>query len=648
MDGRKMTNPLNLRDVKITGNFWKDFMEKVRTQVIPYQWEALNDRIENAEPSFCMKNFRVAAGREEGTHNGCVFQDSDVAKWLEAVAYSLMWHPDAELEATADCAIDDIVAAQQPDGYLNTYYIITDLSRRFTNLKDHHELYCLGHFIEAAVAYYHATGKDKLLNAMIKYVDLVDSLIGAGEGKIHGYPGHEVVEMALIKLYEVTKNEKHLRLAKYFIDERGKQPLFFDLENKKHGNGFHWEKSPFRFAYYQAAEPVREQHPVGHAVRAVYLYSGMADVARETGDPTLIEACERIWNEMTHRQMYVTGAIGSSEHGEAFTYDYDLPNDTVYAETCASIGLAFFAQRMLNLSPKGEYADVLERSLFNGIISGMSADGKSFFYVNPLEVLPEASEKDYLRRHVKVERQKWFGCSCCPPNLARILTSLGSYAYSKNENNFYMHLYIEGDVKVELSNGTLGLSVKTDYPWNGSIAMKITEGPEMPVTVALRVPGWCKKFDVKLDGKTADYTVNDGYVYLNGTFASGTDITLELDMPVLLLESNPRVRENAGKLAVQRGPVIYCLEEADNGKDLHRIYVPADTAFTVEDAPGFFGGAALLSSPGLRLVQSDWDTETLYREANTPEFENISLKWIPYYLWANRGPGEMAVWIRKK
>ena len=636
---------LPLKEAAITGRFWHDFMEKARTQVIPYQWEALNDRIPGAEPSYCMRNFRIASGKETGDHGGFVFQDSDVAKWLEAVAYSLMYHPDPDLEKTADSAIDEIVAAQQPDGYLNTYYIIKGLDKRFTNLKDNHELYCLGHFLEAGVAYYQATGKDKLLKSLIKFVDLVDSLIGPEEGKLRGYPGHQEIELALVKLYDITKDEKHLRLAKYFIDERGQEPLFFMEENKKQGNNFYWKDSLFQFNYYQAGEPVREQkYAVGHSVRAVYMYAGMADVARKTGDNSLLTACRRLWTDMTRRQMYITGGIGSSHYGEAFTYDYDLPNDTIYAETCASIALVFFAQRMFNLEAKGEYADVMERALYNGTISGMSADGKSFFYVNPLEVVPEASEKDQMRRHVKVERQKWFGCSCCPPNLARMLTSLGGYAYSKNNDVLYVNLFAGGTVDTQLSSGAFAFDMTTDYPWDETVTIKITKATEDAV-LALRVPGWCEGYSVKRNGIDAEHVVKDGYALLTG-LSAGDDIEFVMEMPVVVLEANPRVREDIGKVAVQRGPVVYCLEEVDNGKDLHRVFLPKDVAFTNEYCDDFFGGAVLLQSKGKRLCQCDWEPDLLYRKAKAAGYEDVQLKWVPYYLWANRGAGEMVCWVR--
>ena len=373
------------------------------------------------------------------------------------------------------------------------------------------------------------------------------------------------------------------------------------------------------------------------------MYAGMADVARETGDETLFEACRRLWKDVTRRQMYVTGGIGSSQYGEAFTFDYDLPNDTMYTETCTSIGLASFAQRMLNAEPKSDYTDVLEQALYNGTISGMSVDGKSFFYVNPLEVLPEASAKDQRREHVKPERQKWFNCSCCPPNLARILTSLEAYAYSKRGDTFYMHLFVGGTVNTPLDSGVLGLEVTTDYPWDGSISITVTKVTPQ-AELAIRLPGWCETHSLFVNDKPTEGEIRDGYLCLTGLNV-GERILLRLDMPIMLLEANPRVRADIGKVAIRRGPMVYCIEEADNGTDLHRVFLKKDARFTCAYDEGFMDGAVLLESPGLRLDQGSWDSDTLYRKSQPAQYEEVSLKWIPYYLWANRGTGEMCCWI---
>jgi DUF1680 family protein len=647
--------------------------------VIPYQWRALNDAVPGAEPSYCIRNFKLAA---ELTHpeldygvprdtgfGGLVFQDSDLAKWIEAAACSLVWHPDGDLEGTLDEVIDIICQAQQEDGYLNTYYIINGLAGRFTNLKDNHELYCLGHYIEAAAAYYEAAGKRALLDAMIRYVDCVDAHIGPEEGKLHGYPGHEIAEMALVRLYGITGDPKHLRLAAYFIDQRGQSPLFFEEETRRNGNGFYWEDSYVRYQYYQAGKPVREQRAAeGHAVRAVYLYSGMADVARLTGDDELFEVCKALFADISGRQMYLTGGIGQSAYGEAFSYGYDLPNDTVYAETCAAIGLAFFARRMASLEPRAAYADVMERALYNGIISGMALDGESFFYVNPLEALPQASLKDRRMRHVKIQRQKWFGCACCPPNLARIIASLGSYVHSAGADTVYTHLYLGSAATLTLggsgasgpgsgSPGAKGpeagekLEIKkeTRYPWDGEIDISLNPGgPGNPegravFTYGLRIPGWCNSFTLTLNGAAAPYTLRDGYALISREWRAGDRIRLSLDMPVTFVETNPRVRDNRGKLALTRGPLVYCLEEQDNGPELFKIHAGTPADIRVRYREELLGGLCTISFTGKR--EQDWEDQALYRSRAERSCRDQELTLIPYYAWANRGSGEMTVWL---
>jgi DUF1680 family protein len=656
MDTSTHSEFIKPKDIIINDSFWGAFMERVRTEVIPYQWRALNDNVPGAEPGYSMRNFRLAAElthpeldygvpRDSG-HKGMVFQDSDLAKWIEAAAYSLVWHPDPELEKILDETIGIICNAQQSDGYLDTYYIINGLDKRFTNLKDNHELYCLGHFIEGAVAYYEATGKRKLMDAMIRYVDCVDRHIGAEEGKLHGYPGHEVVEMALIRLYAVTNDEKHLKLARYFIDERGRQPLYFEVETERNGNTFYWEDSFVKYQYYQAGKPVRDQHVAeGHAVRAVYLYSGMADVARFTGDEKLLDACKALFENISKKQMYITGSIGQSSYGEAFSYDYDLPNDTAYAETCAAIGLAFFARRMAAITPKGEYADVIEKTLFNGIISGMALDGKSFFYVNPLEAFPEASLKDRRMRHVKIERQKWFGCACCPPNLARILASLGSYVHSVNSDAVYTHLYVGSDAKVSPGGREVGIRIETNYPWEGQVAVSFSLKEKTAFTYGFRIPFWCKSFAVTLDGGEVEYTLKDGYALVSREWNDGDSLAVVFDMPVNIVETNPHVRENAGRIAFTRGPVVYCIEEKDNGKELFRLHAGKPSDIRVTYRKDLLEGVAVISFTGKK--DKDWPSGALYRDYSDAVYEEKELLLIPYYAWANRGAGEMAVWINK-
>ena len=430
--------PVPEDQVKLLAGFWRSRQELVRTEAIPYQWEALNDAIPDVEPSHAIQNLRVAAGDATGTHRGFVFQDSDVAKWLEAVGHILQQGRDPALETKADSVIELLERVQQADGYLNSYYQVNKPDERWSNLRDDHELYCAGHLIEAAVAYSNATGKDAILRVARRLADHLWDRFGPAPEKIPGYSGHPEIELALTKLYAATQERRYLDLARFFVDERGRQPNFF-IEEAKHRN----DTRPYHPEYAQNHLPVREQDTAeGHAVRAMYLFSGAADVACEFDDLSLKEALTGLWDNVTQKRMYVTGGVGSSAWGEAFTLDYDLPGDRAYAETCAAIGLVFWGQRMLRLDGDGKYADVIERALYNGVLSGMSFDAQRYFYVNPLEVWPEAAARRHDMHAVKVERQPWFGCACCPPNLSRLLASLSGYVYGMDPggDGLFVHL----------------------------------------------------------------------------------------------------------------------------------------------------------------------------------------------------------------
>lgn len=719
MDSKNYSSPLDLKQVQITDEFWGREQELVRTEVIPYQWDALNDRIPDAAPSYCMRNFRVAGRmmkekREQGAKfvaptytfrgfealpedpknpdpdkfYGFVFQDSDFAKWIEAVGYSLVNHPDPELEKTADEAIDIVCAAQAENGYLDTYYIINGMDRIFTNLRDHHELYCFGHLLEGAISYYQATGKDKLLKAAEKYADFISTKFGPEEGKCKGYPGHEIAEMALAKLYEVTGERKYLDLSKFFLDMRGTRPYYFDLEEKEraeHDGMSYREPNPaeIRHAYHQANYPVREQsEAVGHAVRAVYLYSGMADVARLTGDEAMYEACERLWNNITKEKLYITGGIGGTHLGEAFSFGYDLPNDTAYSETCAAIGLAFFARRMLEIQADNRYGDVMEQALYNTVLAGMALDGRSFFYVNPLEVLPEACEKDERKRHVKAVRQKWFGCACCPPNIARIVSSFGAYAYTQNESTLYTHLYAGSRVSFTLNGTAADMKLESNFPWDGEVKAVLHTEDSAKGTLAFRVPGWCRQAKMrifrdnriccscKIDseglavrteelhdkcGAVNCCSMKRGYLYLTGEWRDGDEICLSFPMEVRCVAANTRVREDMGKVAFVRGPVCYCMEEADNGKNLHLLRVDTEKLFTdgtadisdkvtVEKTGELGHEMCILKVPGKRMSMDG--AEELYHDYAPAAESEVTLTFVPYYAWNNRGEGEMSVWVR--
>lgn len=675
MDKKSYSRPVSLHDVQITDAFWKNEMELVREEIIPYQWRALNDQVEGAEPSFCMRNFRVAGkqNRErkakgdafeepvytfrgfqalpedrehmEDKFYGFVFQDSDFYKWIESVAYSLTGHPDPALEQLADEAIELVCAAQQEDGYLDTYYIINGKDKIFSNLRDHHELYCFGHLTEGAVAYYEATGKDKLLKAAMRFADYIDRYFGAAEEKCKGYPGHEIAEMALVRLYEVTGEKRYLELSYFFVNERGKRPYYYDGEEhpEKIEKGKEME---LRYHYHQAHVPVREQdEAVGHAVRGVYLYSGMADLARVYEDQGLYDACERLWDSIVNEKMYITGGIGGTHIGESFSFPFDLPNDTAYAETCASIGLAFFARRMLQIKPDAKYANVMELALYNGILSGMALDGKSFFYVNPLEVLPKACHLDERKFHVKPVRQKWFGCACCPPNLARLLSSIGSYAYTEQEDVLYIHLYMGSTVKKEIGGKMAEIHVETGYPWNGSVRVRV-EGAdcEEPFTMAFRIPDWCGNFHYGIKGENdVRCEEKDGYLYVTKIWSDADEIVLEFPMEVRILEADYRVRENIGKAAVMRGPVVYCLEEADNGADLHMLSMAQNVEPKVEEREIAGTKVKAVTLPGYRRLPEETGMGGMYHPVRKKEKQEVELKYIPYYTWANRGENEMQV-----
>lgn len=652
--------PVLMENVHIEDRFWSPYIRLVQDVVIPYQYETLHDRVPGVDPSHAVRNFEIAAGRAEGEFGGMVFQDSDVAKWLEAAAYSLMLREDAELERQTDELIELVAAAQQPDGYLNTYYTVKEPGQRWTNLTDCHELYCAGHMIEAAVAYFRATGKRQLLDVVCRFVDHIETVFGEGEGKLRGYDGHQEIELSLVKLYQVTGEQRYLDLSAFFIDERGQQPSFIVEEWERRGRVSHWSngvqtRSP-NLSYHQAHLPVREQQEaVGHAVRAVYMYTAMADLALHTQDESLLAACRRLWSNMTGKQMYITGGIGSTHHGEAFTFDYDLPNDTVYSETCAAIGLIFFAQRMLQLEARGEYADVMERALMNTVIAGMAQDGKHFFYVNPLEVWPAACRHNPGKHHVKPTRPGWFGCACCPPNVARLLTSLGEYVYSVSADTVYVHLYIAGEAEVRLAGDRgIRLTQESSLPWGGEAALTVEPTQEETFTLAVRLPGWSRETRLLVNGEAVELAAcsRDGYAYITRAWQQGDRIELRLDMSVQRMESHPQVRANAGKAALQRGPLVYCFEETDNGAPLASLALAAGADEGSASAYRLLSGTAcglpddavIIEAPGFRESEEGW-SGSLYRPSSKSR-QAASLRAVPYYLWGNRGEGEMAVWLR--
>ena len=643
MGGAEMRDGLKerlLNKVKVTDKFWRGYQKLVMDTVIPYQEKILNDEIPGVEKSHALANFRIAAGLEEGEFYGMVFQDSDVAKWLEGVAYALEVRPDAELEERADKVIEIIEKAQQDDGYLNTFFTIKEPEHRWQNLQECHELYCAGHMMEAAVAYYDATGKDKLLKVMERMADHIDRRFGPD--KITGIPGHQEVEIGLMRLYHTTGEERYCNLAEYFINERGKNPNFFYEESQKRG-WTHFGIDPKDTVYNQSFATVYDQkEAVGHSVRAVYMYTAMADIAGTTGDERLYQACVDLWKNMTEKRMYLTAGIGSTGELEAFTKDYDLPNDMVYAETCASIGLIFFAKQMLELEANGKYADVMERAFYNGTISGMQADGKRFFYVNPLEVNPGISGVVPGYKHVLPERPGWYACACCPPNLVRLITSLGKYVWDETDDTIFFHMFVGQKAELEKAD----IDVESSYPWEGKVTYHVHSKKEEEYTLAIHIPGYLKDICVKVNGEQIEWKkfMKNGYLYLTRKWGE-SQVEILFDLEVRKVYANKNVREDAGKVALMRGPFVYCFEGVDNGNDLQAMCIDADT-----QAETFVGKEGVLKDKVCIHVQGyedERESDALYSEEK-PDYQPHELTAIPYYLWGNRGVNQMRVWMLEK
>ena len=483
----------DLNNITITDPFLGEYQRLIRDVVIPYQWQALNDEIPEAEPSHALMNYRIAAGLEHGEFYGMVFQDSDVTKWLEAVAWSLSQKPDAQLEKTADEVIELLAKAQCEDGYLNTWYTVKEPGLRWTNVAECHEMYCAGHLFEAAVAFFNATGKRRLLEIACRFADHIDTVFGPNEGQLRGYPGHPEIELALMRLYEVTQEPRYQALARFFLEERGQQPYYYDIEFAKRGGTWHWDNWGEAWmvkdkAYTHAHKPLAQQsEAVGHAVRSVYLMTGLAHIARMTNDEEKRQTCLRIWNNMVQRRMYITGGIGSQGIGEAFTSDYDLPNDTAYGESCASIGLMMFARRMLEMEGDAHYADVMERAFYNTVLGGMALDGKHFFYVNPLETQPKSIPHNHIYDHIKPVRQRWFGCACCPPNIARTLVAIGHYIFTPRPDALFINFYAGTEAQFTVDAQTLALKIEGNYPWDEQVSIRFNQPQVVEHTLALRL-----------------------------------------------------------------------------------------------------------------------------------------------------------------
>lgn len=585
----KMIEQIDFSHVKINDNFWSPRLSKHVSATLP----VCIDQIENQTGR--IRNFENAA-KGEGEHSGIFFDDSDVYKALEGMAYSLINNPDPELEKKADEWIDKFAAAQQPDGYINTFYTLTGLDKRWTNM-DKHEMYCAGHMIEAGVAYYQATGKRKLLDVCIRMTDHMMSQFGPG--KRHWVPGHEEIELALVKLYQTTQEQKYLDFAYWLLEERG------------HGHGTMGDEGKWDPVYYQDIVPVRRLTDIsGHAVRCMYLYCGMADVAALKNDTGYIAAIDRLWDDVVHRNMYITGGIGSSRDNEGFTEDYDLPNLDAYCETCASVGMVLWNQRMNQLTGDSKYIDILERSLYNGALAGISLGGDRFFYVNPLE-----SKGDH-------HRQEWYGCACCPSQLSRFLPSIGNYIYASSDDALWVNLYIGNTGQIRIGETDILLTQETDYPWDGSVKLTISTSQPLEKEIRLRIPNWCKTYDLSINGKRINVSEKKGYVVIKD-WKSQDVIALDMDMPVEIVAADPHVKENFDKRAIQRGPLVYCMEEIDNPEYFDQIQLSPSTTFQTAFVSDILNGIKTIKTNGRAQ----------------------SATFIPYYAWDNRKAGKMRVWI---
>lgn len=632
----KKMNRITVTAYKPDG-FVKKYQELVSKEMIPYQHRVLSNQEPNVEKSNVINNFinagKALRGEEHEDFYGMVFQDSDAGKFIEAAAYSLATFPNKELEDKIDEFIDFIEAAQEKDGYLNTRFIIKDKELRWQNLLEAHELYSAGHMMEGACAYYEATGKRKFLDVMEKNAEHIYNKFIVE--KAEGFPGHPEIELALMKMYRLTNNEHCLELAKHFIDVRGVDPHFYEKERKAR-NWQIWGNNPSNYEYQQSHIPVREMSDaVGHSVRAAYLYTGMADIASETDDNELLNACKRLWDSIVNRRMYITGGIGSSHHGEAFTTDYDLPNDTAYAETCASIALIFFASRMLENEINGEYADIMDLAFYNTVLSGIQIDGKRFFYANPLEAIPNVSGKIQTHCHVRITRPGWYGCACCPPNAARLIASIGQYSYSEDKDTAFCHMYVAGDV--EFKNG-IKLNCKTEYPYGDTVDYKISGNGK----IAIRIPSWSEKYSIVKNGQAVNAENINGYVYI--PVCDNDEIKLTLDMTPKFVYASEKVADLSGKVAVCVGPMTYCFEGVDNDGDVFSLYVNTNETPVVEAYDeSILGGTRKIRVKGFRK-----EAQAGLYSSKAPKYIETDIIGIPYSLWANRGENQMRVWMNEK
>ncbi|MFI5132965.1 MAG: glycoside hydrolase family 127 protein, partial [Chitinophagales bacterium] len=616
---------LNFSQVNITDNFWKPKIDKVATvtmQACIYQTEVKTPRIRNFE--------KVARNKGE-KFEGLYYDDSDVYKALEAMAYALKTHPDSVLERKADEWIEKVAAAQLPDGYLDTYFTLRDLSKRWTDISAHED-YNAGHLIEAAVAYYKVTGKRKLLDVAIRLANHIDSTFRLGNKK--WFSGHEEIELALVKLFKTTNDDRYLKLADWYLQQRGKGIYTY-------GTG--WVVP----GYWQDIKPVKDQTEItGHAVRAMYLYSGTADVAALTGDNGYMNAMQKVWEDVVYRNMYITGGIGSAGDNEGFSKDYDLPNEDAYCETCASVGMVLWNQRMCQLTGDSKYVDVLERSLYNGALDGLSLSGDHFFYDN------------VLASNGQNQRREWFGTACCPANIARLVTSVGNYIYGKSDDGIWINLFVGSNTNIKVANTDVAVKMETNYPWEGKVKLNIDPMKKTKLKLYVRVPEWYQPHSAlgnlysfmdksdnkdpgfKLNGKSISYTLQNGYAVLENDWQKGDVIEFAFAMEPRKVEATSDVKYDAGRIALQRGPLVYCIEGADNKEGVWNLILPENTSFTTTEYK-------VLNEPVV-AIQAEILSAMPDADGTAVKIGKRKVTAIPYYCWANRGANAMQIWLPTK
>lgn len=615
--------PVNIQNVKITDNFWLPIIKRVQEKTIEYA-------IHKCEEEGRLDNFLIAGGKMKGEVKGQMpFDDTDVYKIIEGASNTLISEPNPKLEKLLDSLIAIIKVGQEKDGYLTTWRTINPAKppapwvpvvegKRWESLHISHELYNPGHLIEAAVVHYEATGKRNFLDIAIKTADMLVRTFGDNPEQVHGVPGHQIVETGLVSLYRITNNKSYLKLAKYYLDNRGNPK-----NHKLYG------------AYAQDDIPVIQQkEAVGHAVRAVYMYAGMTDIAAIYNDKDYLNAVNALWTNMVNKKMYITGGIGAIHDGEAFGANYELPNLTAYNETCAAIGDVYWNHRLHNMTGNSDYFNVIERTLYNGLISGISLDGQQFFYPNALE-----SDGVHKNNRGSCTRQSWFDCSCCPTNLIRFIPSIPGLIYSTSKNELYVNLYASNTAKITLDKTELQIAEQTNYPWDGKVKITVSPKKESEFTIKLRLPGWASnqvlpgdlysyantasaKVTLTIDGKPFDYKVDKGYITITRKWKKGEIIALDLPMEVKEVVTNTKVEGNIGKVALEYGPIVYAIEEIDNPSNFDKITIDANDAFKVTKENNLL--------EGVNTIQTD------------------KLKAIPYYSWSNRGVGKMKVWIDLK